>query len=152
MQKKTRILAVSSAGGHWIELTRVVFGLTNIEVLFATTQSDYEEEIQIDCEFYVISDSTRWNLLRLIKTAIEIFWVVFKTHPEVVFSTGAAPGAIAILAGKLFGAKTIWLDSIANVSEISRSGKLVVKHVDVFLTQWEHLAQEPNIKFKGAVL
>ena len=128
MQKKTRILAVSSAGGHWIELTRVVYGLTNIEVLFATTQSDYEEEIQIDNQFFVVSDSTRWNLLGLIKTAVEIFWIVLKTRPEVVFSTGAAPGAIAIFVGKLFGAKTIWLDSIANVSEISRSGKLVVKH------------------------
>jgi hypothetical protein len=73
-------------------------------------------------------------------------------RPDVVISTGAAPGYFAILFGKKLGAKTIWLDSIANVDELSMSGRAVGKYADLWLTQWEHLATEGGPDFIGAVL
>jgi hypothetical protein len=42
--------------------------------------------------------------------------------------------------GKFLGAKTIWLDSIANVEHISMSGEKVRGFTDLWLTQWPHLA------------
>jgi hypothetical protein len=79
---------------------------------------------------------------------------MIKHRPDVVISTGAASGYFALRIGKLFGAKTIWLDSIANAEELSLSGAKVQKHADLWLTQWEHLAnpQEGGPEYKGAVL
>jgi hypothetical protein len=69
-----------------------------------------------------------------------------------VISTGAAPGYFAVRIGKLFGARTIWVDSVANAEELSLSGKEAGRHVDLWLTQWPHLARPEGPHFKGNVL
>ncbi|MFN3786686.1 MAG: oligosaccharide biosynthesis protein Alg14, partial [Thiothrix sp.] len=79
-------------------------------------------------------------------------YILWKEHPQAILSTGAAPGALAIWLGSFFGIRTIWVDSIANVKQLSRAGKLAQKRADVFLTQWEHLSDGHNILYKGAVL
>ncbi|MGL4184267.1 MAG: oligosaccharide biosynthesis protein Alg14, partial [Thiotrichaceae bacterium] len=65
---------------------------------------------------------------------------------------GAAPGAVALWLGKRLGIQTIWIDSIANVQQISRAGRLAQAQADIFLTQWPHLSDQQTILFKGSVL
>ncbi|MBN1256111.1 MAG: UDP-N-acetylglucosamine--LPS N-acetylglucosamine transferase, partial [Planctomycetes bacterium] len=55
-------------------------------------------------------------------------------------------------AKKLIGAKTIWVDSIANGGELSLSGKLAEKYADLWLTQWEHLTTEKGPYCFGSVI
>jgi len=50
------------------------------------------------------------------------------------------------------GAKTVWIDSIANIERISMSGKMVCGKADMVLTQWPHLAREKAPLYKGSVL
>jgi hypothetical protein len=73
-------------------------------------------------------------------------------RPDVVISTGAAPGFLALRLGRLLGARTIWVDSVANGEELSMSGKLAGRYADLWLTQWEHLAHEGGPQFRGNVL
>jgi len=61
-------------------------------------------------------------------------------------------GYFALRFGKLFGARTIWIDSMANAEELSKSGKEVGRYADLWLTQWEHLASSEGPRFIGAVL
>ncbi|HVH03936.1 MAG TPA: hypothetical protein VM891_13525 [Amaricoccus sp.] len=70
-----------------------------------------------------------------------------------VVTTGAAPGLVALaLAKRLCGSRTVWIDSIANVEELSTSGTHARRVADVWLTQWEHLARPEGPHFWGAVL
>ena len=46
------------------------------------------------------------------------------------------------LSAKLFGAKIVWIDSIANTKKFSVSGRLMYHVADLFLTQWADLAQK----------
>jgi len=66
---------------------------------------------------------------------------MLKVRPDIVISTGASVGVLAARIGSLFGARTVWIDSIANAEQLSLSGHLAGKFVDVWLTQWEHLAE-----------
>jgi hypothetical protein len=75
-----------------------------------------------------------------------------RLRPHVVFTTGAAPGAVALVIGRVFGAKTIWLDSIANVETVSGSGRMVRHFAQLWLTQWPHLATPDGPEYAGAVL
>jgi hypothetical protein len=70
----------------------------------------------------------------------------------VIISTGAAPGYFAVRLGRLLGAKSIWLDSIANVERVSMTGELVGPKADLWLTQWPHLALPTGPRYEGAVL
>jgi UDP-N-acetylglucosamine:LPS N-acetylglucosamine transferase len=82
----------------------------------------------------------------------QVLRVLVRERPELVISTGAAPGCLAIALGRLLGARTIWLDSIANVERLSVSGRLVRPFCDLWLTQWPHLAARGGPAFAGRVL
>ena len=58
----------------------------------------------------------------------------------------------ALRLGRLLGARTIWLDSIANVDELSLSGLKARRHADLWLTQWPHLARPEGPFYMGAVM
>jgi hypothetical protein len=73
--------------------------------------------------------------------------------PDLIISTGAAPGLIALLLGKLvFRRRTIWIDSMANADRLSTSGRLAGRLADLWLTQWPHLAEAGGPQFWGPVL
>ena len=145
-----KILAVSSIGGHWIQLLRLMPAFEGSEVEFMTTKQNFSTMVEGN-KFYSIPDGNRWNKYGLVKCFFRILSIVRKSKPDVIITTGAAPGLIALFIGKLFGIKTIWVDSIANCEQISMSGKIATKVADIVYTQWEHLA-DSKIKFRGNVL
>jgi UDP-N-acetylglucosamine:LPS N-acetylglucosamine transferase len=149
MSKK--IMLVSSSGGHWIQLNRLLPAFEGCEKVFVTTESKYQGTVGNN-KFLLVPDANRWNKLRVIYLAIVMLKHILVIRPDVVVSTGAAPGFFALFFGKKLGAKTIWLDSIANVDELSLSGKKVKRYADLWLTQWEHLATPDGPKYEGAVL
>ncbi len=150
-RSKKKILAVASGGGHWIELLRVLPAFDEGEVVLATVQKDYERDVPRR-RLHIIPDATRWNKIGVLRLALRILWIVLRERPDVIVTTGAAPGYFALRFGRWFGARTIWLDSIANVDELSMSGQLVRAYADLWLTQWPHLAGSDGPECAGAVL
>ena len=61
-------------------------------------------------------------------------------------------GEVKFVLAKKLGATTVWIDSIANVEELSMSGRHARRHADVWLTQWPHLAQPDGPHYRGGVL
>jgi hypothetical protein len=151
MSKPLRVLAVSSGGGHWIQLWRVMAAFEGQDVAFVTVNPAYRYDVG-PARFYHINDATSWNKLGLIKMAFRLLLIVLWERPEVLISTGAAPGFFAVRFGRWIGARTIWIDSIANVEQLSRSGQLVGQYADLWLTQWPHLAKAGGPKYKGGVI
>jgi hypothetical protein len=76
---------------------------------------------------------------------------VLTERPNVIVSTGALPGYLAIRIGKLIRARSIWVDSIANADQLSMSGRKIGEYVDLWLTQWEHLAEPGGAQYTGSV-
>jgi UDP-N-acetylglucosamine:LPS N-acetylglucosamine transferase len=145
------VLAVASGGGHWVQLLRLRPAFVGHDVTYVTVESSYRDDIGAD-RFHVVNDATRWNKFKLIILALRMLWIVVKERPHVVISTGAAPGVLAMAFGKLIGARTMWLDSIANVDELSMSGQLAGRFADSWLTQWPDLARPDGPSYGGAVL
>lgn len=150
-QSTSRVLAVSSGGGHWVQLMRLLPAFDDCDIAFVTVNEAYRIQLS-GHRFYTVNDATRWNKIGLIRMALRLAWIILKERPNVIVSTGAAPGFLAIRFGKLLGARTIWLDSIANVERLSLSGERIGKYADLWLTQWPHLASINGPRFEGAVL
>lgn len=150
-QTSRRIVAIASGGGHWVQLLRLRPALAGHQVTYVTVSSAYRSDIGSE-PFHVVPDATRWNKLRLVAQMIAVLLILLRRRPNVVISTGAAPGYFGMVFGKLLGARTIWLDSIANVEHLSLSGKKVKRFADLRLTQWPHLAGEYGPAYAGAVL
>jgi UDP-N-acetylglucosamine:LPS N-acetylglucosamine transferase len=146
-----KVLAVASGGGHWVQLMRLSPAFVNSEAVFVSVKSDYGSQVE-GHKFYLINDANRWEKVALIRLTLRLAWIIWKEKPNVILSTGAAPGYIAIRLGKMFGAKTVWIDSIANVECLSMSGEMAGRHADLWLTQWPHLERPEGPHFRGAVL
>ncbi len=151
MNDREKVLAVASSGGHWVQLIRVIPAFTGFEIVYVTVLDSYRSQVS-ENKFYVVNDANRWNKIGLIRQALRLAWIMAKERPDVVVSTGAAPGYFALLLGRLFGARTIWIDSLANIDHVSMSGTQVGRFADLWLTQWPHLAKPEGPYFGGSVL
>lgn len=143
-------MAIASAGGHWIQLLRLKPAYQSDQLIFISTEQSFAETVK-EHKFYTVPDANRWNKMLVLKMAIRVFKLIRSEKPDVVISTGAAPGLLGIIAGKIIGAKTIWVDSIANVEQLSLSGKLASRVASRTYTQWPHLATGA-ILYNGNVL
>lgn len=146
-----KVLAVSSGGGHWVQLMRLNLAFEGHDLAYATVQRDYAADVS-GARFYLLRDATRWDRWGLLVLAFQLLGILLRERPRVVITTGAAPGVLALMIGKRLGAKTIWIDSIANVEELSMSGRHARKSADVWLTQWQHLAKPDGPRYEGSVL
>ena len=151
MDRPPRVLAVSSGGGHWVQLLRLRPALEGCSITFVTVNKAYRADVPGE-RFRAIPDATRWNRVKLVRMCIKLAWIMVREWPDVVVSTGAAPGFFAVRIGRLMGARTAWVDSIANVEKLSMSGQLVCSKADLVLTQWPHLARGFAPSYKGSVL
>ena len=147
-----RILAVASGGGHWMQLCVLHPAFDGHDVTFVTVDETAKSQLPEGAKLHVVRDANRWNRWDLVVCFFQMVIVVLRVRPHVVVSTGAAPGYIALRLGKLLGARGVWVDSIANVDELSMSGRLAGKIADLWLTQWEHLAREEGPSFRGSIL
>lgn len=146
-----RVLAVASGGGHWVQLLRLRPALAGCDVAFVTVSPAYRVQVP-EHRFYAVTDATRWNRLRLLRLAAQLLRILLREKPDVLLSTGAAPGYLALRLGKLLGARTLWIDSISCAERISLSGERIGPHADLWLTQWPHLAAEGGPHYRGAVM
>lgn len=151
MRRRCDVLAVASGGGHWVQLLKVWAAFERHDVAFATVQAAYADMVP-GRRFYRVRDATRWDRWGLVVLCVQLLVILLRERPKIVITTGAAPGVIALRIGRWLGAKTIWIDSIANVEEVSMSGQYAGRFADLWLTQWAHLASEQGPRHEGSVL
>ena len=148
------MLAAASGGGHWIELLRVLPALRDCAISYVTVRHEYRGDVGPAPEgaFYTVNDATSWNPFGALQLAARMLLIVWRERPDVVISTGAAAGYFAVRFGKLLGARTIWIDSLANVEQLSRAGRMAGRYADLWLTQWPALASEDGPSYAGQVI
>ncbi|MFC0205076.1 glucuronosyltransferase [Novosphingobium soli] len=149
---RRRVLLVASGGGHWIELTRLGPAFENCDCDFVSTVPNLAPPVG-ERPVRTITDSSRDSRLNVLHSFSQLWRIIRDIRPDLVVSTGAAPGALAIAIARLRGIQTIWIDSIANSEELSLSCKAVRPFAHLRLTQWPHLAQtHSGIHYFGRIL
>ncbi|WP_262693633.1 UDP-N-acetylglucosamine transferase subunit ALG14 [Kordiimonas aquimaris] len=121
------------------------------DVTYVTVNLGSRSEVG-DSPFYVIPDGNRDTKLSLILMAIRVLYLVLRVRPNVVVSTGAAPGYFACRFAKLVGAKSLFIDSVANAEEMSLSAKLATSHASRVFSQWPRVAEKFGVECHGSVL
>ncbi len=146
-----RILAIASGGGHWQQLMLLRPAFEGQEVHFMTTLPGLPEQFGAH-PHAIVHDCNRDQKLAIARCSAQLAAAIFRLRPHVVISTGALPGVIALALGRAMGARTIWVDSVANAEEMSMSGKLARRVAHLWMSQWEHVAREAGAEYAGAVL
>ena len=168
-----KVLAVASGGGHWKQLMLLREAFAANQVKYVTTIDGLPQQNQIEdfvivkdsnkdkkldllqsqslrFDFVIVKDSNKDKKLDLLITLFQLLKVIYTYKPNTIISTGAAPGLMALFIGRIFGAKTIWVDSIANSEQLSFAGRLARVVAHQVLSQWQELSDN-KVMYKGSL-
>ncbi|MDE6309457.1 MAG: oligosaccharide biosynthesis protein Alg14 [Muribaculaceae bacterium] len=148
---RKRVFAMASQGGHWVQLMRIVpaFG-DRYELMFCSTKADYASVVGSD-RFVVTKHYTRRTAWRMLPVFVSAYKTIRRFRPDVILTTGAAPAIAVILAGKLLGVKSIWIDSVANAEHLSLSGRIARRIATRVYSQWPNIAKNSGVRYAGNI-
>jgi UDP-N-acetylglucosamine:LPS N-acetylglucosamine transferase len=145
------VLIISSPGGHSVQAS-IIYSVfkddCNVDVEHFIAGNEFRE---IKDDNFKINDCNFNTPLSCFFCLIRSIYMFSKLKPKIVISTGAAPGCIFLLVSRCFGSKCIWVDSIANIKNLSLSGRIAQFFCNDIFTQWEHLSSK-RIKYIGSVI
>jgi UDP-N-acetylglucosamine:LPS N-acetylglucosamine transferase len=148
-----RVCLAASAGGHLSQLLRISDAWAGHDLAFVTTLGLAAEDLRMRGRTYVIGECNRDSPLEVARVFSRCRAIAMRERPDVVISTGAAPGLLMCLAAKLVGARMIWIDSIANVERLSLSGQLARPIADLMLAQWPDVAERHRgVEYVGSIV
>lgn len=146
-----RVVAIASAGGHFNQLMLMRPGYETHKVTYLTTLAGLPDQFGA-LPARIVPDCNANTPLRAVRSFFAIGAQIVSLRPHVVISTGALPGVMALVWGRVVGAHTIWVDSVANAEELSASGRLAKKFAHLTLSQWQTVAETTGATYKGSVL
>ncbi|WP_289042492.1 UDP-N-acetylglucosamine--LPS N-acetylglucosamine transferase [uncultured Aliiroseovarius sp.] len=151
LPRAPRILAVASAGGHWHQLGQICAGFDPADVTYVTTMDGLPQKSGF-ARYALVQDCNKNAPVKALICTVQMAGVLMRTRPDVVITTGALPGVIAVVLGWMIRRRTIWVDSIANAEQASSSGKLAKRFATVWLSQWEDVARAEGGRYEGSLL
>ncbi len=148
-----KVCLVCSSGGHFYELycLRKAWGAhEHFWVTFLRQDTRY---VLRDQRVYSAYFPTNRNLKNLVRNLFLARKVLNREKPQVVVSTGAGVCVPFFLLARLKGIRTIYIESLARINELSLTGRMVYPFSDEFIVQWPELAEKhPKAKFEGQFL
>ncbi len=137
----SKILFVSSSGGHYSELKILInkLSINNFIVVTETSPLNNKHD-KID---YYLNNGSRKNLFKyifvFIKNLYLTFYILLKEKPTTIISTGAHVCVMFFIIGWIFNIKTIYIESFAKVYSKSLSYKLASRFIDITYVQHKEL-------------
>lgn len=134
-----KVCLVGSSGGHLTHLYMLKPFWENKDRFWVTfdkedARSLLEDEIVYPC-YYPTNRSLKALFINT-KLAIK---VLKKEKPDLIVSSGAAVAVPFFYIGKLFGAKTIYIEVFDRIDHSTITGKMVYPVTDRFIVQWEEM-------------
>ena len=152
---KSKIMFVAGAGGHLTEILKLNSLFDKYSYSLVTEKCEatsYLEKEYPNHVYYLVRNSSFIHPIRLLITCFKSLYLYFKLRPRYIITTGPNIAGPMCCIGKLFGSKIIYIESFANISTKTLTGRLVYKFADLFLVQWESMLElYPKATYKGMV-
>lgn len=137
-----KICLACSPGGHLSQMQRLMPAFEGNEYFFVTHRSEYSRHLE-NAYFIGYKEGYIRERITWLKTIFIALRILLKERPDVVVSTGGGEIAIPFCyAGKLLGARIIFIETLARVTTRSAAGRLIYPIADLFLVQWESLLKQ----------
>ena len=158
MNKKKKVLFISSTGGHLNELMQLSSLFEKYDYYIITEKDKANENLKhkYGNKLFFLPYGTRSKLLQYIfkyfYLCLKTLHLYFKIRPKVIVTTGTHTAGPMCYLGKLFGSKIIYIETFANKNKKTATGKLVYPIADLFIVQWEEMIKlYPKAVYGGAI-
>ena len=137
-----KVCLVCSNGGHLFELHSLNDFWKSKKRFWVTFSAEDSKFLLKDEIVYNVYAPTNRNIKNLFRNLILAYKILKKEKPNLICSSGAGVGVPFIFVGKFLGIKTVYIESLTRLDNISLSGKMVYFFVDHFLVQWPSLTKK----------
>ena len=137
--EEIKICLVGSSGGHLTHLYQLKKFWENKNRFWVTFDKEDARSILENEKVYNCYYPTNRNLKNLIKNTFVALKVLRKEKPDIIISSGAAIAVPFFYLGKIFGAKTVYIEVFDRIDKPTLTGKLVYPVTDKFIVQWEEM-------------
>ena len=148
--KRDVVLVVSSAGGH---LNEALCALSLVEAdLHLVCNKNMLDNARFR-KIHTVRD-TQYNPSIHALNFLYGIWLFLTIRPDAMFSAGGPICLPFALLAKATRTKFVYLDTMARVSSLSNTGRIIEKYglCDVFLCQWKSIAEQyESIEYCGTV-
>ena len=134
-----KICLVGSSGGHLTHLHMLRSFWEKHERFWVTFDKEDARSLLAGETLYPCYFPTNRNFTNLIRNTRLAYKLLKEERPDLIISTGAAVAVPFFYLGKLFGAKTVYIEVFDRIDAPTLSGKLVYPVTDRFIVQWEEM-------------
>lgn len=143
--KKTKILFISSTGGHFSELMqlRPLMKKCNYRIITEKTETNKSLKRKFRTKINFLLYETKkhpfkYFFVLFINSFISLYYyLIFR--PQIIITTGTHTAGPMCCIGKLLGSKIIYIETFANRYTKTATGKLLYYIADDFIVQWEEM-------------
>lgn len=141
-----KVIFAASSGGHLTELLKIQELFKEYDYLLVTEMTDVTRDLKDKYNIKYVDYGPNKNKIKywwtIFKNLAKAIGIVAKFRPDTVVSTGAQIGGFFCYIGKFFGAKVVYIETMAKIKELSGTGNNVYKIADKFYVQWKNLAEK----------
>lgn len=134
-----KVCLVGSSGGHLTHLYLLKPFWQDQERFWVTFDKEDARSVLREEKMYACHYPTNRNFKNLLKNTVLAYQVLKNEKPDVIISSGAAVAVPFFYLGKLFGAKTVYIEVFDRIDKPTLTGKMVYPVTDKFIVQWEDM-------------
>ena len=158
IDKDTKIMFISSTGGHFNELMQLkpLMDKCNYHIVTEKTKqnSNLKEKFGKKLNFLIYETKKKpfkYMFVLLANSFISLY-IFLKFRPQVVVTTGTHTAGPMCCIARLLGSKVIYIETYANRISKTSAGKLLYYVANDFIVQWkEMLKLYPKAKYFGGI-
>lgn len=137
--KKIKICLVGSSGGHLTHLYMLKPFWQNKDRFWVTFDKEDARSLLKDEKFYPLYFPSNRSLKALIINTVRAIKIISKERPDLIISSGAAGAVPFFWIGKLYRAKTMYIEVFDRIDTSTIAGKMCYPVADKFIVEWEEM-------------
>lgn len=140
-----KVLFISSTGGHLSEMMQLkdLFSKYDYHIITEKTKSTLEfrnkYKNRVDYLVYGTKDHLITYPFKLLYNCLKSLVLYFKIHPDYIITTGAHTAGPICCIGKIFGSRIVYIETFANITTKTVTGRLLYPISDKFIVQWSSM-------------
>lgn len=147
------MLLICSSGGHLYQLFNLHEYWSKYQRSWITFESEDVRSLLADEQVITAFHPTTRNIKNFFRNLWLAARVLREIKPRIIVSTGAGIAVPFFYMAKLYGIRTVYVESITRLEGLSLTGRLVYPIASHFIVQSPELASKlPRAEYKGWIL
>lgn len=125
-----------SSGGHWEQLKKLQPLVDKYDGFYVTEKTRFDAS-PAKYLMWQTDLKDRWMIPKMIVNGIKAIYIWIKERPDYIITTGTMVAYPFYLMSWIFRKKFIFIETFGRANMPTVAGKMMEKHSNLFIVQWE---------------